>query len=89
MEGKAKYRPSKTQLNLGELRELVEAYKRENRKLKAELGDAEYALKWTRDKLIEKEEECRKLKLIVLRLTEKEGNDADGKHTDRSDNSGD
>ena len=66
----ARYKPSKTQLTLTETRELLESYKKENRKLKAELGDAQYALKWTRDRLIEKEEENRKLKLIILRMTE-------------------
>ena len=71
MEGKGKYKPSKTQLTLAEYKNLVDAYKRENRKLKAELGDAQYGLKWTRDKLIETEEENRKLKLIILRMTEK------------------
>ena len=38
--------------------------------MKAELGDVQYALKWTRDKLIEKEDENRNLKLIILRMTE-------------------
>ena len=72
MEGssKVKYRPTKTQLTLTELKSINEAFKQENRKLKAELGDAQYALKWTRDRLIEKEEENRKLKLIILRMTE-------------------
>lgn len=76
MEGKAKYRPSKTQLTVSELKSLNEALKRENRKMKAELGDAQYALKWTRDKLIETEDENRKLKLIILRMTEQERRDA-------------
>ena len=67
----ARYKPSKTQLTLTETRELLESYKKENRKLKAELGDAQYALKWTRDRLIEKEDENRNLKLIILRMTEK------------------
>ena len=88
MEGKAKYRPSKTQLNLGELRELVEAFKRENRKLKAELGDAEYGLKWTRDKLQEVEEENRKLKLIILRMTEEGEKSANSTNTDRPHHKG-
>lgn len=79
MEGKNKYRPSKTQLTVAELKSLNEALKRENRKMKAELGDTQYALKWTRDKLIETEDENRKLKLIILRMTEQEErkNDAD------------
>ena len=68
----ARYKPSKTQLTLTETKELLESYKKENRKMKAELGDVQYALKWTRDKLIEKEDENRNLKLIILRLTERE-----------------
>ena len=72
MEGssKVKYRPTKTQLTLGEIKNICEELKRENRKLKSELGDTQYALKWTRDKLQEKEDENRKLKLIILRMTE-------------------
>ena len=70
MDGKSKYRPTKTQLTVGELKSLNEALRRENRKLKAELGDTQYALKWTRDKLVEKEDENRNLKLIILRMTE-------------------
>ena len=41
-------------------------------KARGELSDAEFALKLTRDKLIEVEAENRKLKLMVLRLTEQE-----------------
>ena len=67
----ARYKPTKTKLTLAETKELLESYKKENRKLKAELGEVQYALKWTRDKLIEKEDENRNLKLIILRMTEK------------------
>lgn len=66
----ARYKPSKTQLTLAEIKEQLAKCKDENCKLKAELGDAQYALKWVRDKLIEKENENRNLKLIILRLTE-------------------
>lgn len=66
----ARYKPTKTQLTLAETKELLESYKKENSKMKAELGDVQYALKWTRDKLIEKEDENRNLKLIILRMTE-------------------
>ena len=68
----ARYKPSKTQLTLAEVKEQLAAYKKENRKLRDELGDVQYALKWTRDKLIEKEDENRNLKLIILRMTEQE-----------------
>lgn len=74
----ARYKPSKTQLTLAEVKEQLAAYKKENRKLRDELGDVQYALKWTRDKLIEKEDENRKLKLIILRMTEQAEAQKDG-----------
>ena len=74
-----RYKPTKTQLTLAETKELLEAYKKENRSMKAELGDVQYALKWTRDKLQEKEDENRRLKLIILRMTER-GDAEDEKH---------
>lgn len=66
----ARYKPTKTQLTLAETKEQLIVCQKENRKLKAELGEVQYALKWTRDKLIEKEDENRNLKLIILRMTE-------------------
>lgn len=41
-------------------------------KMKSLLGEYQYALKWTRDKLEEKEEECRRLRLIILHMTKNE-----------------
>lgn len=76
MEGRLKYRPSKTQLKISEMRELLRAYAKENKKMREVLTEAESALKFARDKLIEKEEENRKLKLIIFRMTEQEGRDA-------------
>ena len=76
MEGRLKYRPSKTQLKISEMRELLRAYAKENKKMREVLTEAESALKFARDKLIEKEEENRKLKLIILRMTEQEERDA-------------
>ena len=76
MEGRLKYRPSKTQLKVSEMRELLHAYAKENKKMRKVLTEAESALKFARDKLIEKEEENRKLKLIIFRMTEQEGRDA-------------
>ena len=76
MEGRLKYRPSKTQITLAETKELLKEYANENKKMRQVLSEAESALKFARDKLIEKEEENRQLKLIILRMTEQEGRDA-------------
>ena len=76
MEGRLKYRPSKTQITLAETKELLKAYANENKKMRQVLSEAESALKFVRDKLIEKEEENRKLKLIIFRMTEQEERDA-------------
>lgn len=76
MEGRLKYRPSKTQLTLREMRELLEMYRRENDIMRDTLKEAESALKWARDTLIKKEEENRKLKLIIFRMTEQEERNA-------------
>lgn len=76
MEGRLKYRPSKTQLTLREMRELLEMYRRENDIMRDTLKEAESALKWARDTLIKKEEENRRLKLVIMRLTEQEGHNA-------------
>ena len=81
MEGRLKYRPSKTQLKISEMRELLRAYAKENKKMREVLTEAESALKFARDKLIEKEEENRQLKLIILRMTER--GVADGKSDSR------
>lgn len=66
----ARYKPSKTKLNLTETRELLESYKRENRELRKAVDAALDALKLSRKLVIEKEEENRQLKLIILRMTE-------------------
>lgn len=83
MEGRLKYRPSKTQLKVSEMRELLQAYAKENRKMRKVLTEAEDALKFARDKLIEKEEENRNLKLIILRMTEQEERNADSRRSNR------
>lgn len=79
MEGRLKYRPSKTQITLTETKELLKAYVNENKKMRQVLSEAESALKFARDKLIEKEEENRQLKLIILRMTEQEERNADSR----------
>ncbi len=66
----ARYKPSKTQLTLTETKELLASYKRENAKLHKAVDEALEGLKFASQKLIEKEDENRNLKLIILRLTE-------------------
>ena len=83
MEGRLKYRPSKTQITLTETKELLKAYAKENKKMRQVLSEAESALKFARDKLIEKEEENRQLKLIILRMTEQEERNADSRRSHR------
>ena len=69
----ARYKPSKTQLTLTELKSKLAACEKENAKLKAELGDAQFALKWTRDKLIEAQEQNRQLGMTITFLSENKG----------------
>lgn len=83
MEGRLKYRPSKTQITLAETKELLKAYANENKKMRQVLSEAESSLKFARDKLIEKEEENRQLKLIILRMTEQEERNADSRRSHR------
>ena len=83
MEGRLKYRPSKTQITLAETKELLKEYANENKKMRQVLSEAESALKFARDKLIEKEEENRRLKLIILRMTEQEERNADSRRSNR------
>ena len=68
----ARYKPSKTQLTLTETKKLLESYKRENANLRKALDEALDGLKFARQKLIEKEDENRNLKFIILRMTEQE-----------------
>ena len=70
MVGRNKYAPSKTALTMAELKENLTEARKGLEKAVRELGDAEAALKWTRAKLVEVEAENRKLKLMILRMTE-------------------
>lgn len=72
MSVKVKYAPAKTP-TYAELKTLLEAYKTENREMRKALGESVAALKLARKMLIDKEEENRKLKFIVLQLTEGSG----------------
>lgn len=65
-----KYQPTKTALTLAEHKELLATYSKENKKLAAQLDEAIKGLEFARGKLIEVQEENRKLKLIILRMTE-------------------
>ena len=72
MEGSSivKYRPNKTQLTLTELRNLCEALKAENRKLKAELRKAQKDRAWALEKLQNEQIENRRLGITITRLME-------------------
>lgn len=72
MEGSSsiKYRPNKTQLTLAELRNLCEALKAENRKLKAELRKAQKDRAWALEKLQDEQIENRRLGITITRLME-------------------
>ena len=74
-----RYTPSKTQLSLTETRMLLNEYKRKLKETDKALEMSIEALKVARKLLIEKEEENRKLKLIILRMTEGDGKDADSR----------
>ena len=73
MEGssKVKYRPTKTQLTLAEYKNLLEAYRRENRKMKAELETAQKERAWAMEKLQDAQTENRRLGILLTRLSER------------------
>lgn len=70
-----KYRLNKTQLTLTELRELCEALKAENRKLKAELLKAQKDRAWALEKLQDEQIENRRLGITITHLMEGGGKD--------------
>lgn len=74
-----RYTPSKTQLSLTETRMLLNEYKKKLNEANKALDMSVDALELARKLLIEKEEENRKLKLIILRMTEGDGKDADSR----------
>ena len=71
MEGKLKYRPSKTQLTMTELKSLCEALKRDNHKLTIELEKARADRAWAMKKLQEAQEQNRQLGLTITYMSEK------------------
>lgn len=74
-----RYTPSKTQLSLTETRMLLNEYKKKLNEASKALDMSADALELARKLLIEKEDENRKLKLIILRMTEGDGKDADSR----------
>ena len=72
-----KYRPTKTQLTLAECKNLITAYKTENRKLKAQLAKAVEDREWAMKKLQEAQIENRRLGITITLLSEKGGSDAE------------
>ena len=74
-----RYTPSKTKVTLTELKMLLADYRKKLNELSKALDESADALKLARNLLIEKEEENRKLKLIILRMTEGDGKDADSR----------
>ncbi len=76
MEGKNKYRPTKTQLTLTQLKNLCDALKNDNRKITAELEKATAERKWAMEQLQKAQEDNRRLGMIILRMTEGKGDDA-------------
>ena len=74
-----RYTPSKTQVTLTELKMLLTEHRKKLNEASKALEESTDALKLARKLLIEKEEENRKLKLIILRMTEGDGKDADSR----------
>ena len=75
MEGssKVKYRPTKTQLTLTELKTMCDALKAENRVLKKELRKAQEDRAWALVKLQEAQDQNRQLGMMITYLSEKGG----------------
>lgn len=65
-----RYTPSKTQVTLTEMKTLLAEYKKNLNEANKALDESTNALKLARKLLVEKEDENRKLKLIILRMTE-------------------
>lgn len=78
MQGRYKYQPSKTALTMAELKANLTEAQGQLKKAVGELGEVQAALKWTRDKLIDVENENRKLKMLILRMTEEGKGKDDG-----------
>ena len=79
MEGssKVKYRPTKTQLTMTELKTLCDSLKAENRVLKKELRKAQEDRAWALVKLQEAQDQNRQLGMMITYLSEEGGSDAE------------
>ena len=79
MEGssKVKYRPTKTQLTMTELKTMCDSFKAENRVLKKELRKAQEDRAWALVKLQEAQDQNRQLCMMITYLSEKGGSDAE------------
>ena len=75
MEGssKIKYRPTKTQLTMTELKTMCDSLKAENRVLKKELRKAQEDRAWALVKLQEAQDQNRQLGMMITYLSEKGG----------------
>lgn len=73
MEGssKVKYRPTKTQLTMTELKTMCDSLKAENRVLKKELRKAQEDRAWALVKLQEAQDQNRQLGMMITYLSEK------------------
>lgn len=79
MEGssKVKYRPTKTQLTMTELKAMCDSIKAENRILKKELRKAQEDRAWALVKLQEAQDQNRQLGMMITYLSEKGGSDVE------------
>ena len=65
-----KYRPTKTQLTLGELKARCEELESENKRIKAELRKAQKDRAWALEKLQDEQIQNRQLGITITRLME-------------------
>ena len=70
MEGRIKYAPSKTRLTVAESKKKLKEATAALRKANAALEESVASLKFARDLICKQDEEIRRLKLIILRMSE-------------------
>ena len=69
----ARYKPSKTQLTMSELKATCEELKDENRKLKAKLHEAQKSRAWAIERLQDEQFQNRQLGITIMQLVERGG----------------